>query len=63
VRIDGELIFPAEFGVAWREFDQMCRGATHRVLVKDLDGVRLLDRRTLEHEADKRCLNARTVAG
>lgn len=56
VRLDGELVFALGRAVAWREFDQLRRGATHRVLVKDVDAVRLVDRRGLEHGADEPCL-------
>jgi phosphoribosyl-dephospho-CoA transferase len=44
-RIDGEILFPDDDAVAWREWASAERGAC--VLAKSIDGVALVERRTL----------------
>jgi phosphoribosyl-dephospho-CoA transferase len=41
-RVDGELVFPGGWAVAWREFLQLQDGAVDRLLVKDRNRVQLL---------------------
>jgi phosphoribosyl-dephospho-CoA transferase len=40
-RVDGELVFPGGWALAWREFLQLADGSVDRVLVKDRNGVQL----------------------
>jgi phosphoribosyl-dephospho-CoA transferase len=42
-RVDGELLFPGGWAVAWREFAQLLDGAVAQLLVKHRTGVQLLD--------------------
>ena len=52
-RLDGELSFPGNQAVAWRELLQLAHGTVSKVLVKNLCGVALVDAahlRALCHE-------------
>jgi phosphoribosyl-dephospho-CoA transferase len=42
-RVDGELVFPGGWAVAWREYAQLIGGKVEQVLVKHRSGVQLLD--------------------
>lgn len=42
-RVDGEMVFPNGWAVAWREYAQLIGGRVAQVLVKDRAGVQLLD--------------------
>jgi phosphoribosyl-dephospho-CoA transferase len=42
-RVDGEIVFPNGWAVAWREYAQLIGGSVAQVLVKDRVGVQLLD--------------------
>jgi phosphoribosyl-dephospho-CoA transferase len=42
-RVDGEIVFPNGWAVAWREYAQLIGGSVAQVLVKDRAGVQLLD--------------------
>jgi phosphoribosyl-dephospho-CoA transferase len=42
-RVDGELVFPGGWAVAWREYAQLIGGKVEQVLVKHRTGVQLLD--------------------
>jgi phosphoribosyl-dephospho-CoA transferase len=42
-RVDGELVFPGGWAVAWREYAQLIGGRVEQVLVKHRTGVQLLD--------------------
>ncbi|NVO08026.1 MAG: malonate decarboxylase holo-[acyl-carrier-protein] synthase [Rhodoferax sp.] len=41
-RVDGELVFPGGWAIAWREFLQLMDGTVDRVLVKERGGVQLM---------------------
>jgi phosphoribosyl-dephospho-CoA transferase len=41
-RVDGELVFPGGWAVAWREYAQLIGGKVEQVLVKHRTGVQLL---------------------
>ena len=41
-RVDGELVFPGGWAVAWREYAQLIGGKVEQVLVKHRNGVQLL---------------------
>ena len=41
-RVDGELVFPGGWAVAWREYAQLMGGKVEQVLVKHRTGVQLL---------------------
>ena len=41
-RVDGELLFPNGWAIAWREYAQLLSGQVDRVLVKQREGVQLL---------------------
>ena len=41
-RVDGELVFPGGWAVAWREYAQLRGGTVEQVLVKHRSGVQLL---------------------
>jgi phosphoribosyl-dephospho-CoA transferase len=42
-RVDGELVLPGGWAVAWREYAQLIGGKVEQVLVKHRTGVQLLD--------------------
>jgi phosphoribosyl-dephospho-CoA transferase len=42
-RVDGELVFPGGWAVAWREYAQLMGGRVEQVLVKHRSGVQLLN--------------------
>jgi phosphoribosyl-dephospho-CoA transferase len=42
-RVDGELVFPGGWAVAWREYAQLIAGKAAQVLVKHRSGAQLLD--------------------
>jgi phosphoribosyl-dephospho-CoA transferase len=42
-RVDGEIVFPNGWAVAWREYAQLIGGSVAQVLVKERAGVQLLD--------------------
>jgi phosphoribosyl-dephospho-CoA transferase len=42
-RVDGELVFPGGWAIAWREYAQLIGGKVEQVLVKHRRGVQLLD--------------------
>ena len=42
-RVDGELVFPGGWAIAWREYAQLIGGRVEQVLVKHREGVQLLD--------------------
>lgn len=48
--VDGELVFQEGSAVAWREFGQMLDGRTGEVLVKGLDGPRLVAADVLQRD-------------
>jgi phosphoribosyl-dephospho-CoA transferase len=41
--VDGELVFPGGWAVAWREYAQLIGGKVEQVLVKHRTGVQLLE--------------------
>ncbi len=41
-RVDGELLFPNGWAIAWREYAQLIGGKVERVLVKERSGAQLL---------------------
>jgi phosphoribosyl-dephospho-CoA transferase len=41
-RVDGELVFPNGWALAWREYAQLIGGKVDRVLVKERNGAQLL---------------------
>jgi phosphoribosyl-dephospho-CoA transferase len=40
-RVDGELVFPNGWALAWREYAQLIGGKVDRVLVKDRSSAQL----------------------
>jgi phosphoribosyl-dephospho-CoA transferase len=42
-RVDGELLFPNGWAIAWREYAQLIGGRVEQVLVKERGGAQLLD--------------------
>ncbi len=42
-RVDGELVFPGGWAIAWREYAQLIGGKVEQVLVKHRCGVQMLD--------------------
>ncbi|MGO3132524.1 MAG: malonate decarboxylase holo-[acyl-carrier-protein] synthase [Alcaligenes sp.] len=40
-RLDGELLFPDDAAIAWREWQQWRNGASNKVMVKRTDGLRI----------------------
>jgi phosphoribosyl-dephospho-CoA transferase len=47
-RVDGELVFPGGWAVAWREYATLIGGKVEQVLVKHRTGVQLLDMAQLQ---------------
>jgi phosphoribosyl-dephospho-CoA transferase len=52
-RVDGELVFPGGWAVAWREYAQLIGGRAAQVLVKHRSGLQLLNMSQL-----RACLSA-----
>lgn len=51
-RIDGELVFPGGWAVAWRELGQLLDGQVPQVLAKRLDGIALIGLEPLQLRAE-----------
>lgn len=51
-RIDGELVFPSGWAVAWRELGQLLDGQVPQVLAKRLDGIALIGLDPLQLRAE-----------
>jgi len=51
-RIDGELVFPGGYAVAWRELAQLLDGQVSQVLAKRFDGIALIGLDALQPRAD-----------
>ncbi len=49
-RVDGELVFPGGWAVAWREYGQLIGGRVEQVLVKHRTGVQLLGMAALQSQ-------------
>lgn len=49
-RVDGELVFPNGWGLAWREYAQLIGGKADRVLVKQYSGAQLCSMAELRAE-------------
>jgi phosphoribosyl-dephospho-CoA transferase len=49
-RVDGELVFPNGWALAWREYAQLIGGKVDRVLVKERGGAQLLTMAKLRAE-------------
>ena len=61
-RVDGELVFPGGWAIAWREYAQLIGGRVEQVLVKHRTGVQLLGMAELRARFRAAPLALRSVA-